>query len=153
MDLMRPDSTGRAGSALVVLDDYRAALATTLLLQELGFAVDVAVDEDAVLTWVGQARYDLLLCGAGPDRRPEALVMRLRRATPAARIVMLAPEGSTPADLRPLGIEVLSRLSRSNCSWTGSGERRPSPPDPQRDAALDGHSRHDSCWLQGPMLA
>ena len=33
--------------------------------------------------------------------------MRLRRATPAARIVMLAPEGSTPADLRPLGIEVL----------------------------------------------
>ncbi|MDA0257050.1 MAG: hypothetical protein O3C25_04830 [Chloroflexi bacterium] len=107
MDLTRRGSTGRAGSALVILNDYRAALATTLLLQELDFAVDVAVDEEAVLNWVTQARYDLLLCGPGPDRRPEALAMRLRRATPAARIVMLAPEGSTPADLRPLGIEVL----------------------------------------------
>jgi DNA-binding response OmpR family regulator len=104
---MRRGSTGRAGSALVVLDDYRAALAATLLLQELDFAVDVAVDEASVLSWVKQARYDLLLCGAGPDQRPEAMAMRLRRAAPAARVVMLAPEGTTPADLRPLGIEVV----------------------------------------------
>ncbi len=90
-----------------MLEDYRAALATTLLLQELDFAVDVAVDEDAVLSWISRARYDLLLCGAGPDRRPEALAMRLRQAAKGARVVMLAPEGSTPADLRPLGIEVL----------------------------------------------
>ena len=49
----------------------------------------------------------VLLQGTESPPRPEALAMRLRRTTPAARIVMLAPEGSTPADLRPLGIEVL----------------------------------------------
>jgi hypothetical protein len=37
---------GMHGSALVVLEDERAALAALLVLQEIGLAVDIAVDRD-----------------------------------------------------------------------------------------------------------
>jgi hypothetical protein len=52
---------GRLGSALVVLDDERAVLAATLVLQEMGLTVDVANDREAALDWIVRAHYALVV--------------------------------------------------------------------------------------------
>ena len=69
---------GPRGCALVLVDDQRAALASVLLLQEMGFSVDVSVQPEAALSWVRLARYEWVVCsGGGVTSNPEFL-LRLR---------------------------------------------------------------------------
>lgn len=97
---------GTLGSALVLVDDERAALATVLVLQEMGQAVDVASDRDAALTWVRLAHYGVIVCGTPADTAAET-ALRLRFAAPGARVLMLSEPTSHAAELDLMGIEVL----------------------------------------------
>ncbi len=98
----RPGLSAR-GSALVCVNEPRAALATVLILQELGIAVDLVEDASAALRWVERARYDVLVV-AGDDA--PALAEALRAAAPRARILLLRDE--PPPDLdSALRIEVI----------------------------------------------
>ena len=109
---------GTRGSALVLVADHRAALATVLVLQEMGLSVDIAGDADAALAWVRMANYNVVVFGgdevAGP-RTAEAqggpktwvdVARRMRAAAPHAQIMMLSDRPSP--DVAALGIEVLS---------------------------------------------
>lgn len=101
-----PGGFGTQGSALVLIDDDRAALATVLVLQEMGQAVDVATDRDAALTWVRLARYGVIVCGTPADTAAET-ALRLRFAAPGARVLMLSEPTARAAELDMLGVEVL----------------------------------------------
>jgi DNA-binding response OmpR family regulator len=88
---------GTAGSALVVLDDQRTALASVLVLQEMGLTVDVAADRDAALAWVRMARYAVIVCGGGTTEQLVEFALKVRAASPATRILMLGNFGPQPA--------------------------------------------------------
>lgn len=65
---MRQDyATGPRGCALVLVDDQRAALASVLLLQEMGFSVDVSVQPDGqpLQPYLVTAAFASLLSSAG----------------------------------------------------------------------------------------
>ena len=94
------------GSALLCLGDPRAELATMLILQELGLSVDLAADPESAIRWVRQARYEMLVVG-GAEIPLRTVALRLRHASPEARIVVLADDREAPDGLAPLGIEVL----------------------------------------------
>src|SRR5262245_21501851 len=49
--------TPTRGSALVLVEDQRSALAAVLILQEMGYSVDIAVQPEAALEWIRLARY------------------------------------------------------------------------------------------------
>lgn len=103
------------GCALVCLADPRAELAMVLILQELGLSVDVAADAASAIGWVQQARYQLLVVG-GTHAPIGGVALRLRRAAPDARIVILADDHE-PLD----GLAPLDGLDASTCSgrrWT-----------------------------------
>ena len=100
--------SGRHGSALVALDDERAALAAVLVLQEMGHAVDLAADGEAAFEWAIRAAYTVVLCG-GLEREASCdSVVRLRRLAPRTRVLWLAAPGPPPDRLRELGVEVLT---------------------------------------------
>lgn len=108
------------GSALLCLSDPRAELATMLILQELGLSVDLAADAESAIRWVRQARYELLVVGgAGIPLR--AVALRLRHASPEARIVLLADDRDAPDGLAPLGIDVLRPPLDVNALMRGLG--------------------------------
>jgi len=94
------------GSALVCLSDTRAELATVLILQELGMSVDLASDVESAINWVTRARYHLLVLGGTGIPAAQA-ALRLRRAAPAARIVVLTDDWEPPEGLTPADVEVL----------------------------------------------
>lgn len=103
--LGRDHGFGTTGSALVMVEDERSALAAVLILQEMGLAVDVATDHEAALSWVRLARYRVVVAGT-KDGAAE-LALRLRYAAPRAQVIMLA-SASSPADgLDELGVDVL----------------------------------------------
>jgi hypothetical protein len=54
---------GMHGSALVAIEDEHAALATVLVLQEIGLVVDIVVDRDRSVEWAAKANYSYLICG------------------------------------------------------------------------------------------
>lgn len=105
--MRQDDPMGPRGCALVLVDDQRSALASVLLLQEMGFSVDVSVQPEAALSWVRLARYEWVVCsGGGVTGRPEFL-LRLRYAAPGARVLLIG-DLTSPADgLDAMGIEVL----------------------------------------------
>lgn len=98
---------GRRGSALVVLDDERAVLATTLVLQEMGLTVDVANDREAALEWVIRAHYALVVCGGRDQETITRFVISVRYESPHTRVILLAEPELMHDSLEELGIEVL----------------------------------------------
>jgi hypothetical protein len=106
------------GSALVCLSDPRAELATMLIIQEMGMSVDLAADAESAIGWVRQARYELLVVG-GADLPLRTVALRLRHASPDARIVVLADDRDPPDGLAPLGIEVLRPPMDVNALMSG----------------------------------
>lgn len=98
---------GTRGSALVVVEDTRAAFASVLILQELGMAVDVVVRPEEAVQWLDNARYAVVVCGAAGGLPPELVALQVRYRAPQARVLVLAG-ATTPQDgLHELGVEVL----------------------------------------------
>ncbi len=97
----------RRGSALVVLDDERAVLATSLVLQEMGLTVDVASDREAALDWIVRARYALVVCGGREQEMITQFVIQIRYEAPHTRVILLAEPELMHDSLEELGIEVL----------------------------------------------
>ena len=98
---------GRRGSALVVLDDERAVLATSLVLQEMGLTVDVASDREAAMDWIARARYALVVCGGRDQEMITQFVIRVRYEAPHTRVILLAEPELMRDGLEELGVEVL----------------------------------------------
>ena len=97
----------RGGSALVVLDDQRAALATVLVLQEMGLTVDVAADREAALGWAIRAGYTVAICDGADEPQSRDFLIRLHRAAPRTRVLWLAPPDVEPDGLEEVGVELL----------------------------------------------
>ncbi len=75
-------------SALVIMNEPHPAVATTLILQEMGYAVDVGASADTALAWLRQARYEVIIAGGGEIASHDYLA-RLRDAAPDSRILAL----------------------------------------------------------------
>ena len=101
-------SFGRYGSALVAVDDERAALASVLVLQEMGFSVDIARDHEAALEWAGHATYAVVICGAGDAQQSTQFAIRIRYCAPQTRVLLLAAPAVAPDGLEEIGIELLA---------------------------------------------
>jgi DNA-binding response OmpR family regulator len=101
MSLTYDQGMGKHGSALVVVDDERIALATVLVLQEMNFSVDVALEPLPAVKWARRARYEVIVCGPG-DSDTTRLALRLRNAAPRSRVVLLAGSEGLPEDLYDL---------------------------------------------------
>jgi ActR/RegA family two-component response regulator len=96
------------GSALVALDDERAALATVLVLQEMGLAVDIAVDRDRSVEWARQAGYSYVVCGGEDDEAGvKDFAAKMRFAVPQTRVLLLAGSDFDSSGLEAIGVEVL----------------------------------------------
>lgn len=102
-------------SALVIMDESHPAVATTLVLQEMGYAVDVGSSADSALAWLGQARYEVIVTGGSGIASSDYLA-RLRDAAPDSRILALmraqipaseATGGGATADDDVHGIKVV----------------------------------------------
>lgn len=107
MDEQYEPGMGIAGSALVLVEDQRAALAAVLIAQEMGYSVDIAANPQAALSWIQLARYDLIVCSGGDQSRSPEFILRLRYTAPHSRIIVLGgAEGPLDA-LRELGVEVM----------------------------------------------
>jgi DNA-binding response OmpR family regulator len=98
---------GIRGSALVLVEDQRAALASVLLLQEMGFSVDVSAQPEAALSWVRLARYEWVVCSGSDHVSTIDFLLRLRYAAPGARILLIGGTATSVDGLDALGIEVL----------------------------------------------
>ena len=106
-DPTRP-SFGRYGSALVAVEDERAALASVLVLQEMGFSVDIARDHAAALAWAGRATYAVVICGTGDAQRSTQFAIRIRFCAPQTRVLLLTDPAVAPEALDEIGIELLA---------------------------------------------
>lgn len=91
--------------ALVVIGEHRLALATALVLQEMGFSVDMAVDGPAAVQWSLHAGYALIACGPGATAADLAIAFRV--ASPDARVVLLVGPAGAPDALDAFDIEVM----------------------------------------------
>lgn len=101
-------STGTSGSALVLVEDQRAALAAVLVLQEMCYSVDIAANTEAALSWVRLARYEWIVCsGGGEHSRSAQFALRLRHNAPGARILLVGTPEEPAEALNELGVEVL----------------------------------------------
>lgn len=98
---------GMHGSALVALDDERAALATVLVLQEMGLAVDIAVDRDRSIEWAKQAGYTYVVCGGDDEAGVKDFAAKMRFAVPQTRVFLLAGPDFDRGGLDAIGVEVL----------------------------------------------
>ncbi len=102
-----PRSGGLAArSALVLITDPRAAVAATLVLQEMGYTVDLGSEPTYALRWLRRARYDVVLAGGAGVATVE-FASRLREAAPDARVLLMAERPLLEGDLGALNIEVL----------------------------------------------
>lgn len=100
--------TPTRGSALVLVEDQRAALAAVLILQEMGYSVDIAVQPEAALDWIRLARYQWIVCsGGGEQGRSSTFAERLRGTAPRSRILLVGADGAPLDSLDELGVEVL----------------------------------------------
>jgi DNA-binding response OmpR family regulator len=95
------------GSALVALDDERAAHATTLVLQEMGLTVDVVADLPAALDWVEAADYEMVVCAGRVRSSSLDFARRVRYLAQQTRLLMFAEPGLDRAALEALGVELL----------------------------------------------
>ncbi len=102
-----PRSEGMAANtALVLVSDPRAAVAATLILQEMGYTVDLGSEPGYALRWLRRARYDVILA-AGPAVSTVGFASRLREAASDARVLVLADRRLREGDLGAMGIELL----------------------------------------------
>jgi len=95
-----------ARSGLVIMSDPRPAVATTLILQEMGLSVDLGAEPAYALRWLQQARYDVVVAG-GPGVGVLSFASRLRDAAPQSRILVVPEPGMRPEDAIRLHVEVL----------------------------------------------
>ncbi len=93
-------------SGLVIMTDARAAVAATLILQEMGLTVDVGAEPEYALRWLRKARYDVVVAG-GAGVGVSAFASRLRDAAPRSRIVILPEPEMNPDDAVRLEVEIL----------------------------------------------
>ena len=93
-------------SGLVIMTNARAAVATTLILQEMGLTVDVGAEPEYALRWLRQARYDVVVAG-GPGVGVAAFAANLRDAAPESRIVIVPEPEMNPDDAGILQVEIL----------------------------------------------
>ena len=105
--LARSGSSMAPATALVVITDPRLAVSVTLVLQEMGFAVDQGADPSHALRWLRRARHDLVIATAVEIGLAEYLI-RLRYAASDARIVLLAEPSDVPDGVEELHIHVMS---------------------------------------------
>lgn len=96
-----------ARSGLVIMSDPRPAVATTLILQEMGLTVDLGAEPDYALRWLRQARYDVVVVG-GPGVGVLSFATRLRDAAPRSRILVVPEPGMRPEDAARIHVEVLT---------------------------------------------
>ena len=97
---------GTTGSALVLLDDQRAALSIVLVLQEMGLTVDVAADRDAAVAWARMARYAVIVCGGAGIEELFDFALKVRVTSPLTQILLLGHFGAMP-ELAALDVHVL----------------------------------------------
>ena len=97
---------GTTGSALVLLDDQRAALSIVLVLQEMGLTVDVAADRDAAVAWARMARYAVIVCGGAGIEEFLDFALKVRVTSPLTQILLLGHFGAMP-ELAALDVHVL----------------------------------------------
>jgi DNA-binding response OmpR family regulator len=90
-----------------MVDDDRAALATVLVLQEMGLSVDVAGDPDAALSWARMASYEVVVCGGSRGVAWDEIARRLHSSVPKARIIVLTGHSNPLTELTDAGIDVL----------------------------------------------
>ncbi len=107
-------------SALVALQCERAALAAVLVLQEMGLAVDIAVDRDRSVDWAKQAGYSFVVCGgdddeAGVKGSPRRCALRCHR-----RACSCSPAAASTAP-----------------EWRRWGSRGPPPPPVEVNSLVD----------------
>jgi hypothetical protein len=96
------------GSALVALEDERAALAAVLVLQEMGLAVDIAVDRDRSVDWAKQAGYSVVVCGDDDDEAGvKDFAAKMRFEVPQTRVLLLASANFDNDGMESIGVEVL----------------------------------------------
>lgn len=95
-----------ARSALVIMTDQQAAVAMTLVLQEMGLTVDLGSEPAYALRWLRQARYDIVVAG-GPGVGVPAFAARLREAAPRSRVVIVPEPSMSGDDAVRLHVEVL----------------------------------------------
>ena len=99
---------GMHGSALVVLEDERAALAAVLVLQEMGLAVDIAVDRERSVDWAKQVGYSFVVCGGDDDEAGvRDFAAKMRVAVPQTRVLLLAGADFDSDGMEAIGVEVL----------------------------------------------
>lgn len=93
-------------TALVILADPHPAVATTLILQEMGYSVDLGAEPAYALRWLQRARYDVVLAG-GAGVGVLSFATRVREAAPRSRILVLPEPGMRADDAARLGIETI----------------------------------------------
>ncbi len=93
-------------TALVILADPHPAVATTLILQEMGYSVDLGAEPAYALRWLQRARYDVVLAG-GVGVGVLSFATRIREAAPRSRILVIAEPGMRVDDAARLGIETI----------------------------------------------
>lgn len=96
-----------AQSGLVIMTDPRPAVATTLILQEMGLTVDLGAEPAYALRWLQQARYDVVIAG-GPGIGVASFASRLRDAAPRSRILVVPEPGMRPEDAVRIHVELLT---------------------------------------------
>ena len=97
---------GTSGSALVFLDDQRAALSTVLVLQEMTLTIDVASDRNATLAWARMARYAVIVCGGASIEDLVEFALKVRASAPLTGILVPGHFGAMP-EFADLDIHVL----------------------------------------------
>lgn len=106
------------GSALVYLDDDRAALQVVLMLQEFGLTVDLVGDSSSALTWATHAHYSLVICGG--DFSHHLLAYQARRASPETDVLLMSrlparvSVTNAGVELFPLPLDVNAFASKLN---------------------------------------
>jgi len=93
-------------SALVIMAAPHPAVATTLVMQEMGFSVDLGAEPAYALRWLQQARYDVVVAG-GPGVGILNFASRLRDAAPLSRILVVREPGFRAEDATQQRLEVL----------------------------------------------
>jgi hypothetical protein len=94
-------------SGLVIMSEPRPAVATTLILQEMGLSVDLGAEPDYALRWLRQARYDVIVAG-GPGVGVLNFAASLRDVAPRSRILVVPEPGMRPEDAARIHVEMLA---------------------------------------------